>query len=679
MQFYTGKVAVEYRVVSSQDEINTGEISINDRTLVNVSDNPALADPHVQNQLSEGQVLAGKYKIVEYIGAGGMSVVYKARDQVLSRDVAIKMLSASRVADEKSVRRFHQEGTALGRLNHQNIVSVYDVGLTESGEPFLVMDFAKGKTLTELVSFSGRCSPLRALHLINNVLDALVHAHEKGVVHRDLKPGNIIVSNPGEENEFARVFDFGIAKLMPGADTTSSELTQTGEIFGSPLYMSPEQCLGKALDGRSDIYSVGCILFELLVGHPPHQAETSVETIIKHVQDQAKSLKESCPGARFDDGLENIVRKALCKDPADRFQTAKEIKDAVEQLLCASNSSRLESTQRQKLFGLFEKDSLTLGIVGGLCFLGIILIGILVWSTVSSFSQRNKPLRTEMNSGMMRYAVDEAQKITERENLGANELDQSFHFPDGIASLSYQDIDDTVVGKLTNTTGISKIDINHSRVTASKLLLSYFSRLEATSVNMAGSKFDLEFLRVLSRMKTLRVLDISDLEEPLTEAQMELICDVPTLQELWLHRSIESDEALRPIFKLKNLLTLDLSKCKVTDKAMEYVGQCQALLRLDLNDARVSGKGLRILSGLRKLTSLDIANNRLSDKDVDGICALSGLENLNLEGNNITDAGLMNLTKLKKLNVLRLEGCPKITHSGISKFLVVLPHCLVKR
>jgi serine/threonine protein kinase len=668
--------------VSSQEDLKANELQLgfpDERTLVNATQNPSLVVQSSQDLLTEGQVLAGKYKVIEHVGSGGMSVVYKARDQVLGRDVAIKMLSSSRVSDEKSVRRFHQEGTAVGRLNHQNIVSVYDVGLTESGEPFLVMDFAEGKTLTELVSFSGRCSPSRALHLIGSVLDALVHAHEKGVVHRDLKPSNIIVCNPGEESECARVFDFGIAKLMPGADTTSSELTQTGEIFGSPLYMSPEQCLGKPLDGRSDIYSVGCILFELLVGHPPHHAETSVETIIKHIQDEAKSLKESCPGAKFSDGLEAMVRKALAKDPADRYQNAKEMKQAVSALIAELKDSPLPQSEKHTAFRFLEKDPVTLSVVGATGLLVLIFVGFLAWSGFSSPGEKNKPIRAELTSGTMRYMVDEAQLRTESQHGAAEKVEQAYTFSDGVASLSDQDIDDTVIGKLTNTPNLTKINFEYSRLTASNLILGYFSKLEVPALKISGAKFGPEFLQAVSQMKALRSLEMDNMKVPLSESQMEIVCSTPGLTELSLQNSIDVDDALKPLYKLKELRKLKLANCKITDRGLEYVNKCSTLRDLQLNGVRINGRGLRKLASIPKLAQLNVSDCELTDSDMEAISTNSRLENLSLNRCQITDKGLMSLTKLRNLRNLHLSGCSRLTNRGISRFSAKLPWCQIER
>ena len=666
--------------MTSQDEINTKNetpVWTEEKTLFNVSQTPFPAESKQQNLLTPGQILAGKYRVEAHVGSGGMSVVYKARDQVLGRDVAIKMLSSSRVSDEKSVRRFHQEGTAVGRLNHQNIVSVFDVGLTESGEPFLVMDFASGKMLTELVSFSGRCSLERALHLIDEVLDALIHAHEKGVVHRDLKPSNIIVSNPGETNETVRVFDFGIAKLMTGDEATNSELTQTGEIFGSPLYMSPEQCLGKTLDGRSDIYSVGCILFELLVGHPPHRAETSVETIIKHVQEPTPSLSESCPLEKFSPSLEQLVQKALAKDPSDRFQSAREMKQAIAAMNETSGHTQKSEAHNAKLFGIFDNDPISIGLVAGTGALVIVLLTSLSLSLMSS-PEQNKPIRAELSSGTMRYAVDEAQLRTERENKLIAKEDTFYPITDGIARLSYQDITDGVVGRLTNTPNVNKVKFDYCKIAVSAAILDFLSRMTARELDITGSKFDLEFLRAVARMQYLRILVVNNLKPPLTEQQMEIICDAPKLAELSLIASVKTDDAFKPLANLKFLNKLDISNCRFTAKAVESVCQCAALSDLSMADTDLHAGELKMLSALSKLSVLDVSKNPLDDSALNEFRSFQSLENLTLNDCKISDAGLMKLTRVKNLKNLHLINCGQLTQKGLKAFRSARPDCLVE-
>lgn len=669
--------------MTSQDDLNPVEIenppelavsqTLSDARTQQIGSAPA----QEHKLLSEGDLIAGKYRILGHLGSGGMSVVYKARDQLIGRDVALKMLSAARMADEKSVRRFQQEATAVGRLNHPNIVSVHDVGVTESGEPFLIMDFAEGKTLAEVVSIFGRCSPLRALRLIESVLDALIHAHEKGVVHRDLKPGNIIVSNPGEESERARVFDFGIAKLMPQAESLGHDLTQTGEVFGSPLYMSPEQCLGKPLDGRSDIYSVGCILYELICGQPPHRAETIVETIIKQVQDEAQPLKQVYSGVDLPDGVDALVLKALAKSPDARFQNVKEMRQAVASIIenCQTSTGKDESSP--KLYGFIDRDPASLILASSIAITLILLVGFLLWS-IAGFSSDKKarPIRADYSSGTLRHMVDEAQIRTEAENGVLTKEIGGYVFPDGVGRFSDFIIDKEVFGRLTHTENLRELNFENATINLSKEYLPYFSALKVEKMDLSRAKFEDNFLAAASGIKTLRHLKLDKVSIP--EGRMEILCQCAGLRDLSLVDSIHSDNALKPLYRLSELHRIDLSDCDISDAAMDSVSQCKALNEIRLVNVPIGTMGLRQLASIGQLDRLDLSGTKVKDSDIEILAQIPSLTFLSLNNTNISNAALLKLQRFTNLKNLELAGCSRLSARAVARLKAKLPSCMVR-
>jgi len=269
-----------------------------------------------------GKIIGGMYRIESRLGAGGMSVVYKAEHLLLQRQVVIKFIAHERIADAKTVMRFAQEAKASAVLSHPNVVATREFGVTEDGQPYIVMDFVDGTPLSTLLENQAPLKPERAIELTLQVCEGLRHAHEKGIVHRDIKPGNIVIEKEGTEKESAKIVDFGIAK-----DTTQQAgqtLTQTGEVFGSPLYMSPEQCAGRSVDARSDIYSLGCVLCEMLTGSPPHQGKNVLETMMLHMTAEAPEFKNLPPD------LENILVRALERDLTKRYQSITEMQRALE-------------------------------------------------------------------------------------------------------------------------------------------------------------------------------------------------------------------------------------------------------------------------------------------------------------------------------------------------------------
>lgn len=294
-----------------------------------------------------GTLLADRYEILSLIGEGGMSVVYKGRHQLMDRLVAVKMLKAHLVTNTSILKRFQQEAKAISYLTHPNIVSVFDFGILPQGQPYLVMDYLQGISLDDAIEQENGLKVERAIHIFGQICDALTHAHQKGLIHRDLKPGNVMLVR-SEEEDFVKIVDFGIAKLMPWAQQAFQKLTQTGEAFGSPVYMSPEQCMGEELDNRSDIYSLGCVMYEALTGRPPLVGSQVLETMYKHLNATPIPLGAIRPDLCFSKSLEQIVLKSLRKKPEERYQSMKELKADLEQVTVREpDSGGVQIIQRQ--------------------------------------------------------------------------------------------------------------------------------------------------------------------------------------------------------------------------------------------------------------------------------------------------------------------------------------------
>ncbi len=290
-----------------------------------------------------GQILNERYKVVEEIGRGGMSIVYKGVHELMDRLVAIKVLLPQLVSDQTSIKRFQVEAQAASCLSHPNVITIYDYGVVDEEQPFLVMDFLEGESLSDVIKRDDHVDMKRTIPIFMQAAEALEHAHQKGVIHRDLKSSNIMLINFEGKDDFVKVVDFGIAKLMPSSGKQSQHLTATGEIFGSPIYMSPEQCTGSTLDARSDIYSMGCMMYEALTGQPPIMGRSVVETMEMHLTTLPPSFKEIRPELEINESLERVVMKALSKKPEARFQKMQELRDALEGV-----SKLLE---QEKLFG----------------------------------------------------------------------------------------------------------------------------------------------------------------------------------------------------------------------------------------------------------------------------------------------------------------------------------------
>lgn len=283
----------------------------------------AIAD---QCRINVGDVIASRYEIKQYLGEGGMSAVYAAVDRVIKRDVALKILHRDLLVRGKgSLLRFQREAQALGNLDHPNIVKIHHFDADENAQPYIVMDIVKGESLARrLVKEPESVMISDIIDIFVQVCDALEHAHQRGVVHRDLKPSNIMVVG----NQ-VKVLDFGIAKLMSEDSDQELQLTRTGEVFGSPLYMSPEQCRGLKLDFRSDIYSIGCVMYEAFTGNPPFTGNSHIDTMLKHVNDMPSSVVSSMCDARYAEKVDAILLRCMAKSPNARFQSMAEVKAAL--------------------------------------------------------------------------------------------------------------------------------------------------------------------------------------------------------------------------------------------------------------------------------------------------------------------------------------------------------------
>lgn len=265
------------------------------------------------------QILGGRYRVEEQLGRGGMAQVFKGTDTVLGRPVAIKVLAPQFAQDEAFVARFRREAQAAARLNHPNLVSVFDTG-SDNGVHYIVMEYVEGRTLADFLTHGGRLMPERAIELAMSVSTGLAFAHAQGVVHRDIKPGNIMVTRQGE----VKVMDFGIARMTTSAET----IEQTAAVLGTAAYLSPEQARGEPVDARSDLYSLGCVLYEMLVGRPPFAGDSAVAVAYKHVQEAP--VPPSQLNADVSPQLEAVIMRALSKNPANRYQSAEEMRGDLE-------------------------------------------------------------------------------------------------------------------------------------------------------------------------------------------------------------------------------------------------------------------------------------------------------------------------------------------------------------
>lgn len=286
-----------------------------------------------------GQTLPGGYQILDLVSVGGMGRVYRAEQRALGRTVAVKVIHPHLLCDENSIVRFMTEARAASQLNHPNSVSVIDFGKTQDGQPYLVMEFLRGKDLARVSYEQGPLPFKRIVDVLQQVLRALSEAHDLQIVHRDLKPENIILEPLRRGGDFVKVVDFGLAKLK--ADATTPNVTLPGIVCGTPDYMAPEQGRGDPIDGRSDLYGVGVVLYQLLTGRLPFESENPTQVVLMHLSAPVPEPVEVAPERNIPEPLVRVVKRALEKNAADRYQDALEFADALgEAMQEIQNSSQ---------------------------------------------------------------------------------------------------------------------------------------------------------------------------------------------------------------------------------------------------------------------------------------------------------------------------------------------------
>jgi serine/threonine protein kinase/tetratricopeptide (TPR) repeat protein len=357
-----------------------------------------MADPMI------GVILPRRYRIMSLLGRGAMSVVYKGTYEPLDQLVAIKIMKSHLVSDPGQLKRFQQEIKTAGGLEHPNIVGILDFGVTDQGVPYLIMEYLQGQSLADIIAKEGRLSVNRAIRIFTQAADALGYAHrEKGLIHRDIKPSNVVVIDTEDETDVVKIVDFGIAKVQSSGTTTGGHgqqnLTATGDVLGTPLYMSPEQSMGKDIDSRSDIYSLGCVMYESITGRPPFVGDTAIDTIRKQITASALPLDTVRPDLYIPERLQGVINKALVKDRKHRYQRMDDLKNDLEAMTRKPESSAtplsvvpMEQPREQLSSGDEAKDKLqqlldkaktvkygSLPVIAGM-IAGVFIVGVGIWA-----------------------------------------------------------------------------------------------------------------------------------------------------------------------------------------------------------------------------------------------------------------------------------------------------------
>jgi serine/threonine protein kinase len=363
-----------------------------------------------------GTVFDGKYLILDFLGAGGYSRVYKATHIHLKKTVAIKLLHEQYASDEEKRQRLTREARTISSLSHPNIVGLHDYGFC-GRIPYLVMDYVEGSSLSELLKRGHQFSMDDYLLIAVQSCDALSAAHAQGLIHRDLKPANVMLAvDPADGKIIVKLVDFGLAKLVQQEGDSLLARTATGEVLGTPTYMSPEQCLGRRLDACSDIYSLGCLMYELFTGVNAFCGDSPLAVMLLHVSEMPRAFSQAAPQRRIPLSIEAAIFKALAKKPEDRFRSAGEFKNAIVRASSSAKGSLATFLDLMKSrSGARRADPRLLAIIALVSCLGVVLISIVAlqpphWRKLADEAERQWVSVEDRMQAMekMQKALDEA-------------------------------------------------------------------------------------------------------------------------------------------------------------------------------------------------------------------------------------------------------------------------------
>jgi len=615
-----------------------------------------------------GSVIGEIYKVEALIGEGGMGAVYRARHQTLGRTCAVKVLYR-RMIDADNWKRFQLEAKALSSLSHPCFVQVYDLALHQDKQPFYAMENLTGETLETILHHYGSLTPDEALELFIEIADGIAFAHRNGIIHRDIKPANIFLERLPNGSTAVKILDFGIAKLV-GMDRNEQSLTGLGEVFGTPYYMSPEQCLGEHVDQRSDIYSLGCTLFEALAGRPPFDAAISVAIVEAHISTPPPGLSQET-NSELPEGLEELVAKCLEKDPEQRYQNMRQLISHMRLVLkgegsqvTSVSSGQLERNGIRQAAGQnttegSEESGAGKGrarVVAAISIVVIVLaIGAVTYLCISSGQKVvRQPDSLEKSEIAQRTLAAPPQFFSHEIEGGGT----AFVFPpakEGIGEWSidgtgYKQVDGPITGPPQKRLFFKAGELFFRRP-------EFFGGFRPDDLKGLAFRRDLlwnsQHFAQIARLQSLQDISLSSLL--LKASDLKYVEPLPRLIHLavsdtglegkdlaklscldWL-MTLEANEVnnITPVIdKLQSNRVLDhlsVKQCGLTDSDMKKIGRIRSLRSLCIDGNLVTVVGVRSIAGLYLLDTLRMGNQNLGPEIIEVLPNLKHLAHLRVQ------------------------------------------------
>lgn len=574
--------------------------------------------------------------MLEKLGAGGVGTVYKARDILLKRIVAIKLLNTASLHPDHIVR-LHREAKVICKLKHPNIVDVYDFAITSSDSPMMIMEYVEGESLDELIKRLGTIDQEKALLVIEQLSRAIGDAHEHGILHRDLKPANVMVLNFDTKCE-VKVIDFGLAKVQELED---SSLTGSGSVVGTVAYMSPEQARNGTVDERSDIYSLGCVIYEILTGNRLFSGETILDVVRQQIERPASPLAEGNSSLSFSPQLEKFVAKALKKEPAERFQNMKELQAEFSEIKGMDSGLKIDvpefDTGDTKWF---SKN--VIPILFSVIALFAVVLYVVSWGLSFQSESRQNRLQERSNTAYeIRSQFDLDHKIV---------MGKDWIIIEGKVS-------DAQLESLTRLK-VRRLKLSGSSITDDQLKL--LKGLPLLMLDLRNTGITDDGIETISGMNGLKSLLIQGCPN-LTGAGIQKLAKLKTVEVLDLSESVVGDEDVKPLLQHSKIYLLFMQNCtNITDKSIDEILKLNHLVSLRLGGTQVSINGIEKLKAHKNLTFIGLRGMKIGGKNIPSFnerIAMLDLSSTKLTENNVFFE-VMQLPNLWYLNVRDCEFLP---------------------
>jgi serine/threonine protein kinase len=633
---------------------------------------------------TSGNTVHDRYLLISLLGEGGMGLVFKARDRRTDQVVAVKVLKFDK-ASAANFHRFKREGKLIFQLHHPNIVEVLEFSFAEGSEALIVMECLDGVSLAREIKSRGHLPVADAIGYAIQICNGVQYAHEQKIIHRDLKPSNLMLIKDSADFTVVKILDFGIAKSVD-QNVTEETLTKSGELCGSPPYMSPEQAQGNALDMRSDVYSIGCILYEMLIGTQPLLGDTAFETLMKQITETPKTLTEAARGRKFPEELEAIAAKTLLKSPDDRYQTVAELRSdllKVEQALASGKPVQSSVSTAN----VFVRNKVKIACVSS----AILLVGILGFVSMQQQHPRTEAAKPDALSRDLNE-VRLATLLAKNSKTDLSKTDRSekdVDLPKWIAMRLKNDSGYSSIPTFSSSSPAMLKEIAQHKETTrlafedgdADSALGYISELQLHTLQLRRMAISDRGCAKLAQMQTIEELLLDKIPRAAQQpgkAGLDNLAKLRRLSSLAIINTDFSDSDLGFVSKLPELTKLDLAATHVTDRFLPNLAHLSQLSSLNLSRDLITDRGLLTLSNMPRIESLTLDD--IPTVTDSGLIHLlkSHVKTLSLQNTQITDKSIDLLSKVKSLEELDLRRCKRISRQKLDQLRQKLPTCLIK-